>query len=177
MNAPSNAAVPCRAPGPGLWERDAAHQERPFSTLWMEVMPFGFHQGFSEAFERFGLPFQSFDLADVDGWFFGTFTPVAEAEFAARAATAEHAIDARPWRAIAEEWTSSVRGQLLERNRGLQAVEPRALDDGSLAQHLAATLELLCDGGRGTSCKPAPTGWALACSRTRSPPSAGRPTA
>ena len=146
MSTGTSSAVTWKAPGPGPWERDAAHQERPFSTLWMDVAPLGFRRGFTEAFERFGLPFQSFDLADVDGWFFGTFTPVAEAEFAKRAATAEAAIDARPWRAIADEWTSSVREQLLARNRELQAVDPQALDDGALAQHLAATLQLLRDG-------------------------------
>ena len=53
MSTPSASAVTWTAPGPGVWERDAAHQERPFSTLWMEAAPMWFRPGFSEAFERF----------------------------------------------------------------------------------------------------------------------------
>ena len=146
MNTPSASAATWRAPGPGPWERDAAHQERPFSTLWMEAAPLGFRRGFGEAFERFGMPFRTFEVADVNGWFFGTFAPVAEEDLPERVATAESALDTRPWRAIADEWMSSVRRQLLRRNRELQAVEPGELDDGGLAAHLASTLELFHDG-------------------------------
>jgi pyruvate,water dikinase len=112
----------------------------------MEAAPPGFRQGFAEAFERFGLPFRSFEIADVDGWFFGTFAPVSEEDLPGRVAAAERALDVRPWRAIADEWTTSIRGPLLQRNRDLQAIEPRALDDRALAAHLAATLELLQGG-------------------------------
>lgn len=134
------------APGPGPWERDAAHQERPFSALWLEAAPPAFSRGFSEALARFGTPFSSFEVADVDGWFFGALSPVAEEEFPARAEAAEQALATRPWRTIADEWVSSVRGQFLRRNRTLQAVDPGRLDDAGLAAHLAATLALFHDG-------------------------------
>ncbi len=147
MTTPTASANTWKAPGPGLWERDAAHQERPFSTLWLEAALPAARRGSGEAFERFGLPFRSFEAVDVNGWFFVTFSPVAEEEFPGRMAAAESALDSRPWRAIADEWTGSVRGQLLQRNRELQTAEPGELDDSGLAAHLASALELFHDGG------------------------------
>lgn len=147
MGTPAASATLWTAPGPGMWERDAAHQERPFSTLWLEAALPAARRGSGEAFERFGLPFRSFEAVDVNGWFFVTFSPVAEAELPGRMAAAESALDARPWRAIADEWMDSVRGELLQRNRELQAVEPGELDDSGLAAHVASTLELFHDGG------------------------------
>ena len=147
MSTPSASANLWEAPGPGIWERDAAHQERPFCTLWLEAALPAASRGMGEACERFGLPFRSFQAVDVSGWFFLTVTPVAEEDFPGRMAAAELALDSRPWRAIANEWKDSVRGQLLERNREVQAVEPGGLDDEGLAAHLASTLELFQIGG------------------------------
>ena len=146
MSTSSPSADLWKAPGPGMWERDAAHQERPFCTLWLEAALPAASSGMAEACERFGLPFRSFQAVDVNGWFFLTATPVADEDFRARVAAAEKALDTRPWRAIADEWKGSVRGQLLQRNRDVQAVEPYGLDDKELAAHLASTLELLGDG-------------------------------
>src|SRR5512139_1417677 len=91
------------APGPGVWERDAAHQERPFSTLWMEVAPGTLGAGTSDAFARFGIPFSRFEAAGVEGWFFGTFVPAPEEAIPERIDAAERALVERPWRAIADE--------------------------------------------------------------------------
>lgn len=146
MSTSSVSATSWEAPGPGMWERDAAHQERPFCTLWLEAAPSALVPGLDEACERFGLPFKGFEFADVGGWFFLAPTPLAEEDFPARMATAEEALDIRPWRTIADEWTDSVRAELLQRNRKRQAVEPAALDDSGLAAHLASALELFQDG-------------------------------
>ena len=147
MSTLSASANLWEAPGPGMWERDAAHQERPFCTLWLEAALPAVSRGMGEACERFGLPFRSFQAVDVSGWFFLTVTPVAEEDFPGRMAAAELALDSRPWRAIADEWRDSVRAQLLQRNREVQAVEPGGLDDAGLAAHLASTLELFQIGG------------------------------
>ncbi len=132
-------------PGPGLWERDAAHQERPFSALWLEMASGAFAAGTSDAFARFGIPFARFETANLHGWFFGTLTPVADEEFPDRIAAAELALTTRPWRAIADEWSSSARAVFVARNRAIQAVDPAGLSDEALAAHLAGALGLLRD--------------------------------
>ena len=135
-------------PGPGMWERDAAHQDRPFSRLFFELAPHSFSAGTSEAFARFGLPFSGFEMADINGWFFGTLSPVAEDEFPARVEAAERAVVDRPWRAIADEWYSSVRASFVRRNQQLQAVVPADLDDAALAAHLLEAIHLYSDAAK-----------------------------
>ncbi len=147
MSTPSPSTDLWKAPGPGMWERDAAHQERPFCALWLEAASPAAERGFGEACERFGLPFKRFEMADVGGWFFLAPSPLADEDFPARMDAAEKALDARPWRAIADEWTESVRAELLQRNKELQAVVAGALDDSGLATHIASTLALFQDGG------------------------------
>lgn len=135
------------APGPGAWERDAAHQERPFCQLWLESALPAFRKGTGEAFARFGIPFSGFETVDLEGWFFGTFSPIAEEVFPARVEAAERALAERPWRAIADEWHRSVREVFVRRNRALQSVLPASLDDDGLAAHLDDALLLFSDAG------------------------------
>lgn len=133
------------APGPGAWERDAAHQDRPFSTLWLETTPAAFRRGTAQAFARFGIPFTAFETAEVEGWFFGTLAPVADDVFPDRVEAADRALATRPWRAIADEWHRSGREELVRRNRAIQSVLPAGLDDRALAAHLDDALTLLAD--------------------------------
>jgi pyruvate,water dikinase len=109
-------------------------------------LPTAFRNGFGAAAERLGLPFGGFEIADVNGWFFGTFLPLADEDFPARMASAELAIRDRSWRTIADEWTVSHRVRLIRRNQEIQRVDVAGLDDRALFMHLAAALELLQDG-------------------------------
>lgn len=147
MTTETSTGTTWAAPGPGLWERDAAHQERPFSRLWLERAIPAFKAGTAEAFARFGLPFAAFDVVDLEGWFFATLTPVDEAMFPARAEAAERALAERPWRAIADEWDRAVRDDYAQRNRAVQSVDPADLNDAALADHLADCLRLFSDAG------------------------------
>jgi pyruvate,water dikinase len=142
---PSDAADRWVPPGPGLWERDPAHQERPFSRLWLDAAAAAFARGTAEAFERMGLPLAQLQIVDVDGWFYATMLPVADDQFAPRIEAAEQALATRMWRTIADEWHDTERGRFVARNCDLQAVDPAALDDAALAAHTHDALDLLTD--------------------------------
>jgi pyruvate,water dikinase len=132
-------------PGTGLWERDPAHQERPFCRLWFDVLPGAFARGTAEGFERLGLPLAEMRVVDVGGWFYGTMLPVPDDDFVARIHAAEQALTARTWRTIADEWHTTERSRFLVRNRDLQAVDPAELDDDALVVHTHDALDLLAD--------------------------------
>ena len=134
-------------PGPGLWERDPAHQERPFCRLWFDVLPAAFARGTAEGFERVGLPLAELRIADVDGWFYGTMLSVDDDEFVARIEVAERALAGRTWRTIADEWSSTERTRFVARNSELQTIDVGVLDDDALATHLHDALDLLADAG------------------------------
>jgi pyruvate,water dikinase len=133
------------APGPGLWERDAAHQERPFSGLLLEQLIGPMTAGTGRAFERFGLPI-AMEPAVVRGWLYASVVPIGEDDFAARMEAAVRAVAERPWRLIADEWHASVRAPMAARNKDLQRVDVTALDDAGLAAHLEAALATLAAG-------------------------------
>ena len=144
---PSGVDGPWTAPGPGLWERDPAHQERPFCRLWFDVLPAAFARGTAEGFERLGLPLAELRVADVNGWFFGSMLPVDDDEFVARIDVAERVLVERTWRTIADEWSSSERARYVALNRDLQTTDVTGLDDDALAAHLHDALDLLTDAG------------------------------
>ena len=128
------------APGPGLWERDAAHQDRPFCALWLEAGVDALSSGTGEACARFGLPVGGLEVVAIRGWFFGTMTPVPEEVFLERIEAAEVALATRAWRAAADEWVGSLRGAFIARNNALLAVSPDELDDAALAGHIEEAL-------------------------------------
>jgi pyruvate,water dikinase len=132
-------------PGPGLWERDPAHQERPFCRIWFDVLPHAFARGTAEGFQRLGLPLAEMRVDDVNGWFYGSMVPVDDDEFVARVDIAERALARRTWRTIADEWYHTERDRLLVRNRSHRKIDPADLDDETLAAHLHAVLDLLVD--------------------------------
>ena len=144
---PSGSDGPVAPPGPGRWERDPAHQERPFSRLWFDVVPLAFARGTAEGFERLGLPLAEMQVADISGWFFGTMLPVSDDEFVARIEAAEQALAERTWRTIADEWHATERNRFVTRNRELQTIDPADLDDAALVAHTHDALDLLADAG------------------------------
>lgn len=146
-SSPGGPDGPWGPPGPGLWERDPAHQERPFCRLWFDVLPAAFARGTAEGFERLGLPLAELRVVDVNGWFYGTMLPVADDDFVARVEAAERALVERRWRTVADEWHDTERGRFLVRNRDLQATDPADLDDEALAAHTHDALDLLTDAG------------------------------
>jgi pyruvate,water dikinase len=138
---------PWAPPGPGLWERDPAHQERPFCRLWFDVLPAAFARGTADGFERLGLPLAELQVVDVDGWFYGTMLSVDDDEFVARIEGAERALAERTWRTVADEWNSSERARYVTRNSELQTIELGVLDDDALSAHLRDALDLMADAG------------------------------
>ena len=58
------------APGPGMWERDEAHQSAPFSTYNIDLFSSYAKAGIAEGSRRYGLLFETFDIRSIDRWMY-----------------------------------------------------------------------------------------------------------
>ena len=144
------------APGPGMWNLDRSHfpgGTTPMSVWLMEGCP----TGMRPAMERFGMPAETLDVRFVRGFMYTRLRPLIAPDRAAtklpplpvlkfvvrvhprmrrRAKQAAQCLVERPWRAVLEEWQTSIRPRLEAENEKLLAVDVRALDDAALADHV-----------------------------------------
>lgn len=149
-------------PGPGFWELETTHHGlRPLSHLTREAYVRAFQSGIEPMLARYGLPLASIRAELVEGCMYVRPTPVGEGktpsappptlllkaivrlhpELRRRARTAARAWTDRRWREEVDHWFDHERGVLVARNLELQRVDLAALDDGAVADHLAACLE------------------------------------
>lgn len=155
-------------PGPGSWTFDGAHNVGPVTPIVQEVFPTAMADGFRSFTGRYGLPISHIDVAYVHGYAYTAVriagVPVMDRppppdlvlkiltrvapEFRRRNRAALAAVTARPWRDDLDRWFAVLRPARLAAVRALQAVDPRALDDDGLAEHLRACVDGLADGMR-----------------------------
>jgi pyruvate,water dikinase len=115
---------------------------------------------------RYGVLARSLDVAFVHGHLYIAPVPLAGSRqptttppaalvwlmsrlhpaFRRRNRAARRALEARPWRDVAEHWFGVERAQWCERNREVEVTEPSALDDAELAAHLDACRRLVTAG-------------------------------
>lgn len=170
VSGPSVVGPPVfEPPGPGFWELETTHHGlRPLSHLARDAYVRGFEAGTTSLVERYGLPLSRIRTALVEGCFYVRPQAVGEGdkpsapppkpimkliarlhpELRRRNRTAARAWAERRWRAEVDEWFDRERAVMLERNLRLQAIDPRALDDAELADHLAECLAHFEDGIR-----------------------------
>ena len=106
----------------------------------------GFPRGFSEGTARYGMLIDHLQPAVVNGFLYtrlamfgddrpgGTATPE---EMQTRIMTSAAAFEQKRWRADLAEWDEVDRPAAIAEHRALQAVDPTALSDEELAEHLA----------------------------------------
>lgn len=144
-------------PGPGTWELEDAHFTDPFSR-WMEaVFPPAAQEGFRRSFAAYGAVGE-IAVETVNGFAYMSFQPVVGSPEASdpppkllfmllmkvhptmrrRLARMEETFDEKRWRQDAEKWDAEWKPERIEANRSLQAVDPTALSDDDLIEHLAA---------------------------------------
>jgi pyruvate,water dikinase len=141
-------------PGPGTWLRFRDHFPSPvtaeYAAVFCETLP----AANATVAERYGIPMATIAAATVNGYVYISPVPLVAAGrsappgpllwLAARlhpalrrcARAAARALDERPWRAVMDEWTGTIRPQWLERNAALQRIDPAGLDGPALAGHL-----------------------------------------
>ncbi|MFO0694407.1 MAG: PEP-utilizing enzyme [Polyangiales bacterium] len=146
------------APGPGPWELETTHFQRPLSRFAQQAFTRGFPRGFAEGTERYGLLLSHLEPRTVHGFLYQQPIAVAAPEGAMgpppgpilfvlarvhpairrRVATAKKAFEQRLWREDLRRWDEEEKPRAIAKHRALLEVDPTTLDDAALAEHLRA---------------------------------------
>jgi phosphohistidine swiveling domain-containing protein len=124
------------APGPGSWTLDSVHFPRPATRYWMEMHPEPFKRGFSEFTRFYGMLIGTLDYRYVNGFVYSTMVPAPENEIPERFARAEEVFEKKLWREQLNDWDSTFKPEAIAKHREIQAVDPEALSDEELVEHL-----------------------------------------
>jgi phosphohistidine swiveling domain-containing protein len=155
------------APGPGEWTRLADHFDKPFTAEYERIFAATFEPGMAAYSETVGLPVRTVTLRTVHGYPFlhpaplsgpdvSRTPPAALVWLLSRVASpyrkrnkiAAHALEARLWRDTARRYFETERPAAIAENEALTAIDPAALADADLADHLQACETLAIDGYR-----------------------------
>lgn len=142
-------------PGPGTWIRESNHLPRPLSRYFQSFYPDEFERGFNEGAKRYGFPLD-LKAGLVHGYWYmgrrrvpgldGEADTVSD-ELQHRAEQAAETFDTKRWRADLQRWDEEWRPDLEAKNRSLLSVDPTALEDVELAEHLDECLGAARDAG------------------------------
>ena len=154
-------------PGPGTWEFDAGHQQRPYPRVMLDWAPAAFSEGFRAGFAQLGVPLDTMDVRDVNGWVYMRPVPAGDdsggsmppkfvlailfriiPELRRRLATARSVFDERPWLTAVEAWESSGRRAADERQARLSAIDPTACSDAELGSLVREVNDAAADAFR-----------------------------
>jgi pyruvate,water dikinase len=145
-----------KAPGPGVWELETAHNPRPVSRFSQQPIVAGFGAGFSASTARYGVMLDRMEPRFVNDFTFiqprpfgappGAKGPPPKIIFQlltrllpkmrARIRTSREAFEKKVWRLDLESWDTSVRPASDKKHREIQAVSPASLSDDALIAHL-----------------------------------------
>lgn len=143
-------------PGPGAWELETVHNARPGCTFTQAPMIEGFGPGFSASTARYGVMLDRIQPAYVNGFTYTQAQPFGAPPGAkglppkiifqllmrlvpkirARLRTSQEAFTKKQWRLDLAEWDERVRPASDKKHREIQAVEPSALSDAALVDHI-----------------------------------------
>lgn len=149
------------APGPGPWEAEGAHFPRPITRFAEEGLLRAFPKGFAESTARYGLLLSHFKPACVHGFLYqqpvifgapaGASGPPPKPvlwlltrlvpKMRARIEVCRRAFESKQWRADLEQWDRVEKPAAIAKHLALQAVEPAALSDAELIEHLGRARE------------------------------------
>jgi pyruvate,water dikinase len=129
-------------PDDGTWELDNTHLARPVTWFLRSALVSGFPRGFAQGLARYGLLLGRYDVAVIGGFMYaqripfgagGTATPE---QVQARIATSARAFTERFWREDLARWDEVVKPGAVAAHVALQEVDPAALSDDELAEHV-----------------------------------------
>ncbi|HEX6711846.1 MAG TPA: PEP-utilizing enzyme [Thermoleophilaceae bacterium] len=136
MTTHAETSLRWEAPGPGSWTLDAVHFPRPATRYWQEMHPEPFVRGFSEFTRFYGMLIGTLDYRYVNGFVYSTMLPAPESEIPERFQRADEVLEKRLWRDQLEQWDSKFKPESIAAHRAIQAVDPDALSDDELVDHL-----------------------------------------
>ena len=152
-------------PGPGAWELETTHWNRPVTRFTQEAMTGGFVRGFADGAARYGSM-----LSHLEPGFSNDFTYMRAVGFGAppkavapppklifqiltrvvpkmrkRIQTAHDAIKNKLWRHDLERWDKEIKPAAVTKHRKLQSVDFSTLDDAGLISHIRDVHEHACN--------------------------------
>ncbi len=159
----SNGFTP---PGPGVWELEATHMQRPVSRAMADILPAAATAGFREGMARYGLLLDHLEFATVNRFVYicpravgapkGAKGPPPK--FIFKALTKLHPEMRRRirrigevwrnklWREDVERWDNEWKPAIANENTALQRVDIRSLSDEELIQHVEAAFDAIRRG-------------------------------
>lgn len=151
--------VTYEAPGPGTWELETTHFQKPVSAYTQGLLAESLARGLRFGTERYGLLLSHLQMEYVNGFCYMqpriTGVPpeappgpppdgfFEQPELLARFESGARAIENRAWREDLKRWDEEVKPDSIRRNRALQEANPSGLDDAGLACHLVDCYENL----------------------------------
>jgi len=150
-----------KAPGPGTWELDATHFERPCSRFLADLYGPDFERGHREGSANYGIAIDTIQMRFVDRFAYSSVKPLGAPEggggpppwflfklltllhpaMRRRLRAAETALAERRWHADLREWDEQTKPRLAREHAALVAVDVASLDTEGLIEHLAAIVE------------------------------------
>lgn len=144
-------------PGPGSWRAERSHGGPGVSRLYARVLGEHTEPTYRQVFADFGGAVGSLDMQVVNGAIYRRIVPLVGAdkdtgkmppapvlwlatrlhpEFRRRERTARRVQADKSYLDQVRAWFAGERDRWQEANTGIQAIDPTALDDGALADHL-----------------------------------------
>jgi pyruvate,water dikinase len=154
-------------PGPGLWDLDISHFDRPFSRFVGDLLPAAYEEGQRDSFQRMGLPADTVALRLVDGFAYTQLMPLAgppggkpppawifkiitrlHPEMRRRARRAREVVEQRLWLEQLRHWDEERKPGLERKLRELQDEDLKSFDDAALHSHIERCAETMVDSYR-----------------------------
>jgi phosphohistidine swiveling domain-containing protein len=132
----SIAQLSFEPPGPGTWTLDVTHFPRPCTRFLAEILPEQAELGFRDTFSRYGLLLDDLTFRVVNGFAYSCPKPVDPSELSARFAAADNAFESKVWRRDLQRWDEEIKPALIRAQLALQSVDPAALSNEALLDHL-----------------------------------------
>ena len=146
-------------PGPGMWNLDRSHVNRPSTLVNQYVQTTGTVRGTRRGFSEIGAPLDGLDFRFVNGLVYSRIRPLVKPdkpatklppipvlrvlmkvhpEMRRRATTAEKFLAERPWRKVLDDWSrpGGLRDCYQAANLEIQETDLGSLDDDALIAHV-----------------------------------------
>ena len=146
-------------PGPGRWELETTHMQRPITRYASEMLEAGMSVGFAEGGARYGLMIGQMRMSSVHGFAYSQIVPFGARPGATgappprfvmklltrlhpgmrrRLKTAKNALEGKRWREDLRYWDTQEKPAAIRAHLALQAQEPRTLPTPELEKYLVA---------------------------------------
>ena len=154
------------APGPGEWQLDRSHYTSGVTPISQWLLTEGMTHGFRRVFAELGVPADTLEPGFVNGFYYTRLRPLIGAdkpprkppptpilwvaarvhpEFRKRTKAAAHTLATSPSNDVVRRWHDELRPSLRATNLRLQDIDPSALDDDALREHVTELLDELRD--------------------------------